>query len=201
MNICCLDLEGVLVPEIWIAVAEHYRVDELRATTRDVPDYDELMRGRLALLARHGITLPQIQEVIAQMGPLAGAKDFLDWLRERAQVILLSDTYYEFAMPLMRQLGYPTLLCHRLEADQHGAIVNYILRHRDSKLRAVKAFKELGFKVIAAGDSYNDTAMLRAADRGILYRPPAALAAEFDDLPACRDYAELQTKIESALEI
>ncbi len=192
MNICCLDLEGVLIPEIWIAVADHYGIDELRLTTRDVADYDELMTGRLAILEKHAITLPEIQSVISEMGPLQGAKEFLHWLRERAQVMLLSDTFYQFAMPLMRQLEYPTLLCHNLEVDDGGKIAGYRLRHKDSKLQAVNAFKGLGFKVIAGGDSYNDTAMLEAADQGVLFSPPASLVKEFPHLSVARDYDELK---------
>lgn len=198
MNICCLDLEGVLVPEIWIAVAEHYDIAELRATTRDVPDYDELMTGRLAILKEHGITLPQIQSVISGMGPLKGAKEFLDWLRDRAQVVLLSDTFYDFAMPLMRQLQYPTLLCHKLASDENGCITGYRLRHKDSKLQAVNAFKSLGFAVVAAGDSYNDTAMLEAADCGLLFSPPDTVAKQFPHLAVTRNYSELKGGIETA---
>ncbi len=195
LNICCLDLEGVLIPEIWIAVADHYGIDELRLTTRDVADYDELMTGRLAILEKHSITLPQIQSVISEMGPLQGAKDFLFWLRERAQVVLLSDTFYQFAMPLMRQLEYPTLLCHNLEVDTAGKIVGYRLRHKDSKLQAVNAFRALGFKVFAGGDSYNDTSMLAAADHGVLFSPPASLVKEFPSLAVARNYQELQQEL------
>ena len=163
MELACLDLEGVLVPEIWINVAERTGITALRLTTRDVPDYDELMRGRLALLDQHGLKLSDIQRVIAGMGPLEGAREFLDWLRERFQVVILSDTYYEFAMPLMRQLGWPALFCHRLEvADDR--VVGYTLRQADSKREAVRAFHALNFRVIAAGDSYNDTAMLAEAE-------------------------------------
>ncbi|MBK8537128.1 MAG: bifunctional phosphoserine phosphatase/homoserine phosphotransferase ThrH [Candidatus Competibacteraceae bacterium] len=171
MELACLDLEGVLVPEIWINVAERTGIEALRLTTRDIPDYDQLMRRRLALLDQHGLKLSDIQRVIASMGPLDGAHQFLDWLRERFQVVILSDTYYEFAMPLMRQLGWPALFCHRLEvvADR---VVNYTLRQSDSKRQAVRAFHGLNFRVIAAGDSYNDTAMLAEAEAGILFRPP-----------------------------
>lgn len=199
MDICCLDLEGVLVPEIWIEVADHYQIEDLRATTRDIPDYDELMRGRLEILDRHGISLPDIQKVIADMGPLPGARGFLDWLREEAQVILLSDTFYEFAMPLMRQLGYPTLLCHSLECDKDGRVTDYRLRHKDSKLQAVQALRQLGFSIVAAGDSYNDTAMLTEADHGFLFRPPQSVREEFPDLPVATNYRELQTGLERVL--
>ena len=162
MQLACLDLEGVLVPEIWIGVAERTGLPELRLTTRDVADYDELMRHRLKVLDEHGIGLLTIQSVIAELGPLPGAREFLDELRRRAQVVILSDTYYEFAMPLMAQLGYPALFCHRLEVDG-DRIAGYRLRQADSKRAAVRAFHELNFKVVAAGDSYNDTAMLSEA--------------------------------------
>ena len=200
MDIYCLDVEGVLLPEIWINVATHYGIDELRATTRDVSDYDALMRQRLQILDENGLTLPDIQRVIAAMGPLDGAREFLDWLRARAQVVLLSDTYYEFAMPLMEELQYPTLLCHHIETDSHGRIVDYNLRQEDSKFEAVKAFKSLNFRVIAAGDSYNDTAMLAAADEGILFCPPENVVAEFPEFPAVFTYEDFKKEILSLAE-
>ena len=191
MELACLDLEGVLVPEIWINVAERTGIAALRLTTRDVPDYDELMRGRLALLDQHGLKLSDIQRVIAGMGPLEGAREFLDWLRERFQVVILSDTYYEFAMPLMRQLGWPALFCHRLEvADDR--VVGYTLRQADSKREAVRAFHALNFRVIAAGDSYNDTAMLAEAEAGILFRPPQNVIDEFPQFPVARTFDEMR---------
>jgi phosphoserine/homoserine phosphotransferase len=198
VQIVCLDLEGVLVPEIWIAVAERTGVPELRRTTRDEPDYDKLMRGRLELLRRHRLGLPAIQQVIAGMGPEPGARDFLDDLRRRYQVVILSDTFYEFAMPLMAQLGMPTLFCHRLEADAEGFVAAYHLRLPDQKRAAVRAFKGLAFRVIAAGDSYNDTAMLAEAHAGILFRPPQNVVAEFPQFPVTRDYPALSAAIDAA---
>ncbi|OIQ90762.1 phosphoserine phosphatase ThrH [mine drainage metagenome] len=198
MQIVCLDLEGVLVPEIWIEFSRRTGIPELRRTTRDEPDYDKLMKGRLEILARHRLGLPDIQKVIAEMGPMPGAKDFLDDLRDRFQVLILSDTFYEFAMPLMRQLGMPTLFCHKLEADPRGFLVDYHLRMPEQKREAVKAFKGLNFRVIAAGDSYNDTAMLGEAHAGILFRPPENVIREFPQYPVTKDYAELNAEIEKA---
>ncbi|HET6413172.1 MAG TPA: bifunctional phosphoserine phosphatase/homoserine phosphotransferase ThrH [Anaeromyxobacter sp.] len=198
MQIVCLDLEGVLVPEIWIAVAERTGIPELRRTTRDEPDYDKLMRGRIALLRRHGLLLPDIQRVIAGMRPEPGAREFLDALRESYQVAILSDTFYEFAMPLMAQLGMPILLCHRLEADAQGFVSAYHLRMPEQKRAAVQAFKALRFRVIAVGDSYNDTAMLREAHSGILFRPPRNVIAEFPEFPAVDDYPALRLAIDAA---
>lgn len=188
VHVACLDLEGVLVPEVWINVAERTGIDALRRTTRDEPDYDVLMTGRLEVLAEHGLGLPEIQEVIGGMEPLPGAPAFLDWLRERFPVIILSDTFYEFAAPLMRQLGWPTLFCHRLEVDPRGRVTGYRLRQRDQKRRAVQALRSLEFAVIAAGDSYNDTAMLAEADAGILFRPPDNVIREFPQFPVTTDY-------------
>jgi phosphoserine/homoserine phosphotransferase len=192
VQIACLDLEGVLVPEIWINVAERTGIPELRRTTRDEPDYDVLMKQRLAILARAGLGLADIQRVIAGMQPLPGAAEFLDWLRERFPVVILSDTFVEFAAPLMRQLGHPTLLCHSLEVDDRGRVVGYRIRLPDQKRRAVRAFQALNLRVVAAGDSYNDTAMLAAADAGILFRPPDNVIAEFPQFPVTRDYDELR---------
>ncbi|GMQ89886.1 MAG: bifunctional phosphoserine phosphatase/homoserine phosphotransferase ThrH [Gammaproteobacteria bacterium] len=192
MDIACLDLEGVLVPEIWINVAKLAEVPELRATTRDVPDYDTLMRQRLAILADHRIRLQDIRTVIESMAPLEGAHEFLDTMRQRYQVIILSDTFYEFAGPFMRQLGWPTLFCNRLEVDQGGGIVGYRLRQRDQKCQAVRALRSLNYSIIAAGDSYNDMTMLAEADSGILFRPPAGLAQEYPQYPVTRTYEELE---------
>ena len=192
MELACLDLEGVLIPEIWIDFAEKTGIDELKATTRDIPDYDVLMKQRLTLLAQHKLGLPDIQEVIATMAPLPGAKDFVDWLKERFQLIILSDTFYEFSHPLMRQLDFPTLFCHRLVADESGAIVDYKLRQEDPKRQCVKAFHGLNFRVIAAGDSYNDTTMLGEADTGILFRAPDNVIAEFPQFPSVTSYDELR---------
>ena len=197
MELACLDLEGVLVPEIWINVAERTGIEALRLTTRDIPDYDQLMRQRLALLDQHGLKLSDIQRVIADMGPLDGARAFLDWLRERFQVVILSDTYYEFAMPLMRQLGWPALFCHRLEVVE-DRVVNYTLRQADSKREAVRAFHRLNFRVIAAGDSYNDTAMLAEAEAGILFRPPQNVIDEFPQFPVTRTFDEMSAAFRKA---
>ena len=198
MNVVCLDLEGVLVPEIWIAFAKASGIPELERTTRDEPDYDKLMRFRIALLDRHGLKLPDIQQVIAGMGPLPGAREFLDDMREQFQVVILSDTFYEFAHPLMRQLGWPTLFCHSLEADADGMLVNYHLRMPNQKQEAVKRFKELKFKIVAAGDSYNDTAMLGEAHGGILFHPPENVIREFPQFPVTRSYDELRHQIDQA---
>jgi phosphoserine / homoserine phosphotransferase len=198
VQLVCLDLEGVLVPEIWIAFSERTGIPELRRTTRDEPDYDKLMKYRLALLAQHKLGLPDIQKVIAAMGPMPGAKAFLDDLRQDFQVIILSDTFYEFAMPLMQQLGLPTLFCHKLETDAHGFVVNYHLRMPDQKKESVKRFKQVNFKVIAAGDSYNDTAMLGEAHAGILFRPPENVIREFPQYPVTMNYTELEAEIRKA---
>ena len=192
MKIACLDLEGVLVPEIWIDVAERTGIEALRRTTRDEPDYDRLMRGRLEILGRHGLGLPDIQRVIASMGPLEGAREFIDWLRERYQVLILSDTFYEFAAPLLAQLGRPTLFCHRLETDASGRITGYRIRLPDQKRLTVRALHGLAFQVVAAGDSYNDTAMLAEADAGILFRPPENVVREFPQFPVTHTYEELR---------
>jgi phosphoserine/homoserine phosphotransferase len=198
LQIVCLDLEGVLVPEIWIAFSERTGIPELRRTTRDEPDYDKLMRGRLELLRRHRLGLPDIQKVISEMGPEPGARDFLDALRRRYQVVILSDTFYEFAMPLMAQLGMPTLFCHRLETDAAGFVSTYHLRMPDQKRAAVKAFKGLNFGVIAAGDSYNDTAMLAEAHAGILFRPPQNVVEGFPQYPVVQEYDALLRRIDEA---
>lgn len=198
MQIVCLDLEGVLVPEIWIEFANRTGIEALRRTTRDEPDYDKLMKYRLDILREAKLGLPDIQKVIAEMGPMPGAKDFLDQLRQDFQVIILSDTFYEFAMPLMNQLNMPALFCHKLEADAKGMLVNYHLRMPDQKRAAVKAFKDLNFKVIAAGDSYNDTAMLGEAHAGILFHPPENVIREFPRFPVTLSYTELNDAIRSA---
>lgn len=196
--IACLDLEGVLVPEIWINVADRTKIPELRLTTREEPNYDALMKRRLTILDEHKLTLKDIQEVIGTMAPLEGAKDFLAWLRMRCQVLILSDTFAQFAAPLMRQLDYPTIFCNTLEVTPDSRIVNYHLRQPDQKRASVLALKSLNFHVIAAGDSYNDTNMLLAADAGIFFRPPAAIAAQFPQFPVTQTYAELQTEFRRA---
>jgi phosphoserine/homoserine phosphotransferase len=192
VEIACLDLEGVLVPEIWIAFAEKTGIQELKKTTRDEPDYDVLMNYRLDLLRQHGLGMNEIQEVIASLKPLDGAVEFIDWLRERFQVVILSDTFYEFASPLMKQLGYPTLLCHRLESDANGAVTNYKLRQANPKRQAIVAFKSLYYRTIAAGDSYNDTTMLGEADAGILFHAPQNVIDEFPQFPAVQTFAALK---------
>lgn len=192
MEIACLDLEGVLVPEIWIAFAEKTGIESLRATTRDIPDYDVLMKQRLRILDEHGLTLNDIQEVIATLEPLEGAVEFVDWLRERFQVIILSDTFYEFSQPLMRQLGFPTLFCHKLVTDEDGRVVDYQLRQKDPKRQSVLALKTLYYRIIAAGDSYNDTTMLSEADAGILFHAPDNVIAEFPQFPAVHTFEDLK---------
>ncbi len=198
MKIVCLDLEGVLVPEIWISFSERTGIPELRRTTRDEPDYDKLMNFRLDLLREHKLGLPDIQKVIGEMGPMSGAREFLDKLREDYEVIILSDTFYEFAHPLMRQLGWPTLFCHSLETDESGMVVNYHLRMPYQKREAVKRFREMNFTVVAAGDSYNDTAMLGEAHAGILFHPPENVIREFPQFPVTRNYDELRAEIDKA---
>lgn len=198
MDIVCLDLEGVLVPEIWVNFAELTGIEALRATTREVPDYDELMKFRLGILDEHKLGINDIQEVIAGLRPLEGAPEFLRWLRENYQVVILSDTFYEFAKPLMAQLDLPTLFCHRLTVTDDGRITDYNLRMRDHKRAAVEAFKQLNFRTVAAGDSYNDTAMLGAADTGILFSPPQNVIDEFPQFQVTRTYSELKAAIEAA---
>jgi len=200
VELACLDLEGVLIPEIWIEFAHRTGIEALRATTRDIPDYDVLMRQRLRLLQEHGLGLADIQQVIAGMAPLEGAADFLDWLRERFQVIILSDTFYEFAQPLMRQLGFPALLCHRLVVDDAGRVVDYALRQRDPKRQSIIALHSLYYRIIAAGDSYNDTTMLREADAGILFKAPQRVIDEFPQFPAVHSYDELKRAFIAASE-
>ncbi len=198
VEIACLDLEGVLIPEIWTSFAERTDVEELKATTRDIPDYDVLMRQRLDILKTHKLGLPDIQEVIDGMEPLEGAREFLDWLRERFQVVILSDTFYDFAAPFMRQLGHPTLLCHKLSIDNQGFVTDYHIRQKDPKRQSIKAFHSLNFRVIAAGDSYNDTTMLSEADRGILFRPPQNVIDEFPQFPVVNDYDRFRAEFKKA---
>jgi phosphoserine/homoserine phosphotransferase len=192
VELACLDLEGVLVPEIWIEFAQRTGIDALRATTRDIPDYDVLMKQRLAILDQHNLKIEDIQDVIAGLSPLPGAIDFINWLRERFQVIILSDTFYEFSEPLMRQLGWPTLFCHRLISDDSGRVVDYKLRQKDPKRASVKALHSLNYRVIAAGDSYNDTTMLSEADVGILFHAPQNVIDEFPQFTAVQEFDELK---------
>lgn len=198
MEIACLDLEGVLIPEIWIAFAEKTGIEALRATTRDIPDYDVLMKQRLRLLDENGLGLNEIQEVIATLEPLPGAIEFTHWLRERFQLIILSDTFYEFSQPLMRQLGFPTLLCHKLGVDANGRVVDYHLRQANPKRQAVVALKSLYYRVIACGDSYNDTTMLAEADAGILFHAPDNVIREFPQYPAVHTYEDLKQEFVKA---
>ena len=190
--IACLDLEGVLVPEIWINVADRTGIEALRVTTRDVPDYNLLMKRRLAILDEHKLRLTDIQSVIATMQPLEGAPEFLAWLRERCQAIIVSDTFSEFALPLMRQLNYPTIFCNRLEVDSGGRIINYHLRQPDQKRHSVVALKTLRFRVLATGDAYNDTSMLGEAHAGVFFRPPESVAKQFPQFPVAQNYQELK---------
>ena len=202
MIVACLDLEGVLVPEIWIAFAEKTGIEKLRLTTRDIPDYDELMRGRLKILNDHNLRISDIQNVIKQVFPMEGAKDFLSWLKTEFQVIILSDTFNQFAGPLMEKLDHPTLFCHDLIVDNSGRITDYKLRIRDAKTKAVKALQGLNLKVIAAGDSYNDTGMLQQAEAGILFKAPTNVIEEFPQFPVTRNYEEFKkTFIETAKNI
>lgn len=197
-SIVTLDLEGVLVPEIWIAVAEKTGIPELRLTTRDIPDYDVLMQGRLKILAQHHLGIKDIQEVIGTLRPLTGAKEFLDELRSITQVLILSDTFEEFAQPLMRQLGWPTLLCHRLVIE-NGKVANYKLRIADQKKEAVKALRALNYNVISAGDSFNDTAMLTAANAGFLFHAPETIKKQFPQFEAVEEYHDLLDRIRKHL--
>lgn len=192
MELACLDLEGVLIPEIWIEFANKTGIEELKATTRDIPDYDVLMKQRLRILEENNLKIDDIQEVIATLSPLEGAKEFIDWLRERFQVIILSDTFYEFAQPLMRQLGFPTLFCHKLEVNEEGYITDYRLRQVDPKRQSVRSFQLLNYRCIAAGDSYNDTTMLTQAESGILFKSPQNVIDEFPQFPAVHTYEDLK---------
>jgi phosphoserine/homoserine phosphotransferase len=199
MEIICSDLEGVFVPEIWINVAEKTGIEALRLTTRDIPDYDVLMTRRLAILKEHGLKLKDIADVIATIDPLEGAVTFLDWIRATTQIIIVSDTFVEFAGPLMKKLGMPTLFCHSLSIAPDGSVAGYRLRQADAKRKTVVALKSLNYRVIAFGDSYNDTAMLKEADAGMLFRPPKNVIQEFPQFPVTQDYDALKTLIIEAL--
>ena len=199
MNIVCLDMEGVLVPEIWIAFSEASGIPELRRTTRDEPDYDKLMRWRLGILKQHGLGLKEIQATIATIDPLPGAKEFLDELRSITQAVILSDTFSQFAQPLMKKLGWPTLLCNELVVAPDGEIVDYKMRCENTKLSTVRAFQSVGFETIAAGDSFNDLAMIRASKAGILFRSTEAIKRDNPDLPAVDDFDDLLSIIKSAI--
>ena len=195
MEIVCLDLEGVLIPEVWIAFAEKTGIDDLRATTRDIPDYNILMKQRLKILEKNDFLLEDIQNVISSLEPLPGAKVFLDWLRERFQVIILSDTFYEFSNPFMKKLAWPTLFCHRLSVDSGGRVLDYQLRQDDPKGSSVKALKSLNYEVFAAGDSYNDISMLSEADAGILIHAPQNVINDFPQFNFVNNYEELKAKL------
>lgn len=191
MHIVCLDLEGVLIPEIWIQVAKKFKLKSLELTTRDIPDYDKLMKYRIGILHKEQIRLRDIQKVIATMKPLPGAKHFLDQLRDKYPVIILSDTYYEFASSLMKKLGSPVLFCNTLKTDKEGYLTGYCLRQRDGKTKAVKGLQALGFQVFASGDSYNDLGMLRVSDRAVFFNPPASISKKFPSMKVTKNYPEL----------
>ncbi len=199
MYIICSDLEGVFVPEIWINVAEKTGIAELRLTTRDISDYDVLMKKRLSILRENNLKLKDITDVIATMKPLDGALEFVNWVKAQAQLIVVSDTYTQFAGPLMKQLGWPTLFCNTLKIGNDGAVEDYLLRQKDGKRKVAQALKDLNYKVIAMGDSYNDISMLQEADHGILFRPPQNVMDEFPDFPVTEEYAELRTIMEKIL--
>ena len=199
MEIVCLDLEGVLVPEIWIAFAEETGIPELKRTTRDEPDYDKLMNYRIAILKEHGLGLKEIQETIAQIDPLPGAKEFLDELRAMTQVIIISDTFSQFAGPLMKKLGYPTIFCNSLEVADNGEITGFKMRTEQSKLSTVKALQSIGFETIASGDSYNDLGMIQASKAGFLFRSTDKIKADYPDIPAYETYDELLDAIKKAM--
>ena len=199
MNIVCLDMEGVLVPEIWIAFAEESGIPELKRTTRDEPNYDKLMEYRIAILKEHGLGLKEIQDVIAKIDPLPGAKEFLDKLREKTQVIILSDTFEQFAMPLMKKLGYPTLMCNTLEVAENGEVLKHHMRVEKSKLSTVKALQTVGYNTIAAGDSFNDLAMIQASKAGFLFRSTEQIKKDFPQYPAFEEFDDLYEAIVSVL--
>ena len=199
MNIVCLDLEGVLVPEIWIAFSEASGIPELKRTTRDEPDYDKLMRWRIGILKEHGLGLKEIQDTIAKIDPLPGAKEFLDELRKTTQVIIISDTFTQFATPLMEKLGWPTIFCNSLEVADNGEITGFKMRIENSKLTTVKALQSIGYDTIASGDSYNDLAMIQASKAGFLFRTTDQIKKDYPDLPAFEEYDELLTAIKKAL--
>ena len=199
MYIVCADLEGIFTPEIWINVAEKTGIAELRLTTRDIPDYDVLMKKRLKILAENGLKLPDIQKVIATLDPLEGAVEFLNWIRSRTQILIVSDTFTQFAGPLMEKLGWPTLLCNTLSVNPDGSIAGYRLRQKDGKRMTVLSLKNLYYQIISIGDSYNDISMLKEADAGILFDPPENVKKEFPELPVTYSYDELKKKIQAIL--
>lgn len=200
MNIVCFDMEGVFTPEIWVNVAKKTGIEALMITTRDEPDYDKLMHYRIDILEKHGITLAYIQEVIASLDLLPGARDFFDWVRERSQAIVVTDSFVEFAMPFIEKLGRPLVLCHNLETDSRGMITGYKIRQPDPKRKVVEAFQQLRYKVIGIGDSYNDIGMIAQADKGIFFRPPDKVVQDYPQYPVTREYAELMALIETSLQ-
>lgn len=200
MKVACIDFEGVLVPEIWISLAERTAIAELKLTTRDIPDYDELMSHRLRIMAERGLRFSDIQAAAAALDPLPGAVDFLTWLRRHFQVAIVSDTFHELAQPLITKLGYPVILCHRLEVDAAGMIVGYRMRQADPKRNAVRAFQSLKYEVVATGDSYNDISMLEQADIGMLFQPSDKVMRDHPDIPVARDYAQLQAMFAATLD-
>ena len=195
LTITCLDLEGVLIPEVWIGLANKTGIEELKLTTRDIKDYNELMTMRLSVLDKHGLTLADVEKVVETMDPLEGAREFLDWLRIRTEVIILTDTFREFALPLIAKLGHPTMFCHSLEVAEDKRIVNYCLRQQDQKKKAVLALKGLNLRIVAAGDSYNDLTMLLNADAGLFFKPNDKIVEEYPQLPVTRNYEELKTRL------
>ncbi len=199
MIVTCLDLEGVLFPEVWINVAEKTGIEELRLTTRDISDYDELMQRRLKIISANNLTLKDIQNTIDTMNPFPGAVEFLDWLKELGQLVILSDTFVEFAQPIMKKLKMPTIFCHSLGVDENNIITSYHLRINDAKRKAVEAFRSLNFKIIAAGDSFNDISMLKSADHGFFYCPPKEIADQFPEIKVSQNYEELKTLISGAI--
>ena len=200
MNIICSDLEGVYVPEIWINVARKTGIEDLKLTTRDISDYDVLMKRRLKILDRHGLKIKDITDVIATMDPLEGAVEFLEWVRSKTQIIIVSDTFTQFSGPLMKKLGWPTLFCHHLSIGPDGAVVDYHLRQPEGKKKSVEALQSLKYTVMAFGDSYNDIDMLKAADTGVLFRPPENVVGEFPEFPVATEYGDLKKIIEQELE-
>jgi phosphoserine/homoserine phosphotransferase len=201
MYIVCFDLEGVFTPEVWIAVSKATGIDELKLTTRDISDYDVLMKGRIAILKKNNITLKDIQEIISKMDLLPGAKEFLDYIRSVAQIVIVTDSFIDFVMPFMKKLGFPMCFCHNLEVNEEGIITDYKIRINEMKKKTVLAFKKLNFEVIAAGDSYNDVSMLLEAKHGILFRPPKNVVEQFPELPVVNEYDGLKDLISKYLEL
>ena len=201
MYIVCFDLEGVFTPEVWIAVSKATGIDDLKLTTRDISDYDVLMKNRIKILKKNGITLKDIQEVISNMEPLSGAREFLDWIRSLAQIVIVTDSFIDFVMPFMKKLNFPMCFCHNLETDEEGMITDYKIRIKDMKKKTVIALKNLNYDVIAAGDSYNDIPMLLEAKQGVLFRPPNSVIEKYPELPVVYEYSELKDLITKFLDL